>query len=44
MNIQVSIGYYDWLWDDAKQESKLSKLIAEYIQLGPADEDYFEND
>jgi hypothetical protein len=44
MNFQVSIGNYDWLWDEAKQDTKLSKLIAEYLQLGPADEDYYEND
>ncbi|MDR0757268.1 MAG: hypothetical protein LBF85_05405 [Tannerella sp.] len=44
MNFQLSIGYYDWLWDDTKQDSELSKLIAEYIQLGDSDEDYFENE
>lgn len=44
MNFQLSIGEYDWLWDDAKQESELSKLIAEYIRLGDTDEEYFENE
>ncbi|MDR1407546.1 MAG: hypothetical protein LBJ23_05815 [Tannerella sp.] len=44
MNFQLSIGYYDWLWDKAKQDSELSKLIAEYIQLGNTDEEYFENE
>ncbi|MDR1456395.1 MAG: hypothetical protein LBJ01_12140 [Tannerella sp.] len=44
MNFQLSIGNYDWLWDDAKQDAELSKLIAEYIQLGNTDEEYFENE
>jgi hypothetical protein len=37
-------GYYQWLRDDAKQDTELSKLIAEYIRLGASDEEYFEND
>ncbi|MDR1199219.1 MAG: hypothetical protein LBK94_09470 [Prevotellaceae bacterium] len=37
-------GFYDWLWDDAKQDTELSKLIAEYIQLGDNDREYFENE
>jgi hypothetical protein len=44
MNSDVSIGDFEWLWDEAKQNSELSKLIAEYIQLGDKDEDYFENE
>jgi hypothetical protein len=44
MNFQLTIGYYDWLWDDSKQDSELSKLIAEYLQLGDSDEEYFENE
>ncbi|MDR1601738.1 MAG: hypothetical protein LBS42_04835 [Tannerella sp.] len=44
MSFQVSIGDFEWLWDEAKQESELSKLIAEYIQLGNTDEEYFENE
>jgi hypothetical protein len=37
-------GYYDWMRDDTKQDTELSKLIAEYIQLGASDEEYFENE
>jgi hypothetical protein len=37
-------GYYEWLWDESKQDTELSKLIAEYIQLGDSDEEYFENE
>jgi hypothetical protein len=44
MNSEVSMGDFYWLWDEAKQNSELSKLIAEYIQLGDKDEDYFENE
>jgi hypothetical protein len=44
MNFQVSIGDFEWLWDDAKQNSELSKLIAEYIQLGDSDEEYYESE
>ncbi|MDR2026155.1 MAG: hypothetical protein LBQ01_01180 [Prevotellaceae bacterium] len=44
MNSEVSMGDFYWLWDDTKQDTELSKLIAEYIQLGDNDEDYFENE
>ncbi|MDR2139608.1 MAG: hypothetical protein LBP50_08675, partial [Tannerella sp.] len=44
MNSEVSMGDFYWLWDASKQNSELSKLIAEYIQLGDKDEDYFENE
>jgi hypothetical protein len=45
MNYQMHVfGDYEWLWDDAKQDTELSKLIAEYIQLGDTDEEYFENE
>ncbi|MDR2119650.1 MAG: hypothetical protein LBP64_02070, partial [Tannerella sp.] len=44
MNSEVSMGDFYWLWDASKQNSELSKLIAEYIQLGDEDEDYFENE
>ncbi|MDR2680722.1 MAG: hypothetical protein LBC47_07950 [Tannerella sp.] len=45
MNFKLRVlGEYDWLWDDARQNSELSKLIAEYIQLGNTDEEYFENE
>jgi hypothetical protein len=37
-------GYYDWMRNDTKQDTELSKLIAEYIQLGASDEEYFENE
>jgi hypothetical protein len=37
-------GYYGWLKDDSKQNIELSKLIAEYIQLGDDDKEYFENE
>lgn len=37
-------GYYDWMRDDSKQDTELSKLITEYIQLGTSDEEYFENE
>jgi hypothetical protein len=45
MNFQLNIfGDYYWLRDETKQNSELSKLIAEYIQLGSADEEYFEDE
>jgi hypothetical protein len=44
MNSDVRMGDYYWLQDEAKQNSELSKLIAEYIRLGDKDEDYFENE
>jgi hypothetical protein len=44
MNLEVSKGDFDWLRDEKKQSSELSKLIAEYIQLGDEDDDYFENE
>jgi hypothetical protein len=44
MNFYVSIGDFEWLWDPDKQNSELSKMIAEYIQLGNTDEEYFENE
>ncbi|MDR2125792.1 MAG: hypothetical protein LBP63_03030 [Prevotellaceae bacterium] len=44
MNSEVLMGDFYWLQDEAKQNSELSKLIAEYIQLGDKDEDYFENE
>jgi hypothetical protein len=37
-------GSYYWMRDDTKQDTELSKLIAEYIQLGASDEEYFENE
>jgi hypothetical protein len=37
-------GDYEWMRDDSKQDTELSKLICEYIQLGASDEEYFEND
>ncbi|MDR0613241.1 MAG: hypothetical protein LBG45_07170 [Dysgonamonadaceae bacterium] len=45
MNFQLNVyGDYYWLRDEAKQNSELSKMIAEYIQLGSTDEEYFENE
>lgn len=45
MNFQLNVyGDFYWLRDDAKQNSELSKLIAEYIQMGNTDEEYFENE
>jgi hypothetical protein len=37
-------GYYKWLKDDSKQDTELSRLITEYIQLGASDEEYYENE
>jgi hypothetical protein len=37
-------GYYKWLWDESKQDTEISKLIAEYLQLGDNDKEYFENE
>jgi hypothetical protein len=37
-------GYYKWLWDESKQDTEISKLIAEYLQLGDSDKEYFENE
>ncbi|MDR0602677.1 MAG: hypothetical protein LBG80_00055 [Bacteroidales bacterium] len=44
MNCDLHRGDYEWLRDETKLNSELSKLIAEYIQLGANDEDYFENE
>jgi hypothetical protein len=45
MNFELhAYGYYEWLQDDTKQNTELSKLIAEYIHLGASDEEYFENE
>ncbi|MDR0686736.1 MAG: hypothetical protein LBF79_04700 [Dysgonamonadaceae bacterium] len=44
MNFQVSIGDFYWLYDESKQASEFSKLLAEYIQLGDSDDEYFENE
>ncbi|MDR2692524.1 MAG: hypothetical protein LBB73_09630 [Dysgonamonadaceae bacterium] len=45
MNFQLNVyGDYPWLQDETKQNSELSKLIAEYIQQGDTDEEYFENE
>jgi hypothetical protein len=45
MNFQLNVfGDYHWLRDETKQNSELAKLIAEYIQMGNSDEEYFEND
>jgi hypothetical protein len=38
------IGDFQWLWDDAKQDTELSKLIAEYNQPGDTDEEYIKNE
>lgn len=45
MNFQLNVyGDYYWLRDETKQNSELSKLIAEYIQMGDTDEEYFVNE
>jgi hypothetical protein len=44
MNFQVSIGDFYWLYDASKQAAEFSKMLAEYIQLGDSDEEYFENE
>jgi hypothetical protein len=37
-------GEFEWLRDNSKRDTELSKLIAEYIQLGASDEEYYENE
>jgi hypothetical protein len=45
MNYQLHVfGDFEWLRDETKQNTELSKLIAEYIQLGDTDGEYFENE
>ncbi|MDR2040877.1 MAG: hypothetical protein LBP98_00980 [Tannerella sp.] len=45
MNYQLHVfGDFEWLRDETKQNTELSKLIAEYIQMGDTDEEYFENE
>ncbi|MDR1524938.1 MAG: hypothetical protein LBS79_06750, partial [Tannerella sp.] len=45
MNFRLNVtGEFQWLRDEARQNSELSKLIAEYIRLGDTDKEYFENE
>jgi hypothetical protein len=44
MSSEMNAGDFPWLWDSSKQNTELSKLISEYIQLGDKDKDYYENE
>jgi hypothetical protein len=45
INYRLNVdGDFAWLRDESKQDSELSRLIAEYIRLGADDEEYFENE